>query len=243
MRAKQAFLSMLVLSFIVSFAAVSSAQLGEQAGQPNLNVSLGSTVTFNYSVLNSGSSPINFTVILPVLNTIPHNTTPTVTVTPMGGVLQPHSQQVVSIKVYMPSGDKVGLTWQGVLQVVEGSYSTSSSGGASAVITAGVAKILTIHSTVPKGLPIVFFIAIAILIVAISGGSAYYFFVFRNRKAAAAKVAAAAEARHARAKRAVIAMKRKRAVAKKGARKPARKKAAGRRAGARTHSPRRRRRR
>ena len=216
MRAKQAFLFLLAFSLIVSFAAVSSAQLGEQAGQPNLNVSLGSTVTFNYSVLNSGSSPINFTVILPTLNTIPHNTTPTVTVIPMSGVLQPHAQQAVSIKVYMPSGDKVGLTWQGVLQVVEGSYATSSSGGASALITAGVAKILTIHSTAPKSSPILFFIAIAILIIAIAAGSGYYFFVFRNRKAAAA-----AEAQHAMAKRAVIAMKRQRASAKKGTRKKA----------------------
>ncbi len=211
---------LLAFSFLFSFFALSFAQLGEQAGQPTLNVSLGGSATFNYTILNAGDSPISYVVIPPTLNTIPHNVTPTVKITPMNGTLAPHSQQVISIKVYMPSSDKIGLTWQGIVQVVEVAPSaTISGGGASATVTAGVAKILTIHSVAPVGWPLWLVIGIAVMIVAIAGGSGYYFFVYRKKAAEKA----ALEERRAKAKRAVVAMKKPKAVARKAARKPAKK--------------------
>ncbi len=182
MGARRVLLPLLFILF--SLAAVSSAQLGEQAGQPTLNVSVGGSAVFNYSVMNSGSSTINFTVILPVLNTIPHNATPTVTITPMSGSLPPGGSKTISIRVSVPSGDKVGLKWQGVVQVVEVVPSVSSSGGLGATINAGIAKILTIYSTAPKTSPILYYI-IAIVVVAVIAVAAYYLLVIRRARAEA----------------------------------------------------------
>jgi len=67
----------------------------------------------NYSILNGGSSPINFTVILPILNTIPNNQTPIVKVYPMNGTLAPHSQQTIHVTVFMPAKNKPGDTPKG----------------------------------------------------------------------------------------------------------------------------------
>jgi len=168
--------------FLSIFSFASYAQLGEQAGQPFFNVSLGSSEMFNYSIINSGSAPIGFQVILPALNTIPHNTTPTVVVTPMNGTLQPNSQQTISITVYMPSSNKPGLKWQGILQVVETSTQQSSSSGMGATLRAGVAKIVTIESAPPKPLPLVYYVVSAIVVIVIIVIVAYLFIARRKAK-------------------------------------------------------------
>ncbi len=148
-------------------------QLGEQAGQPTLNVSLGSSTTFNYTILNSGSTPINYSVILPTLNTIPNNATPAVTVSPMNGTLLPHSQQEMTIDVSMPSGDKTGLKWLGIVQVVEINANKNSSAGIGATINAGIAKILTIYSVAAKPLPFIVIAAIVVVIILVVVAVAY----------------------------------------------------------------------
>jgi len=104
------FLFLFLLSFILSTAY---AQLGQQAGPLIFNVTLGGSQTLNYSILNGGSSPINFTVILPILNTIPNNQTPIVKVYPMNGTLAPHSQQTIHVTVFMPAKNKPGDTPKG----------------------------------------------------------------------------------------------------------------------------------
>ena len=183
MRAKYALLSFLIL---FSFFVLSYSQLGEQAGQPTLNVNLGGSSTFNYTIFNSGSTQLNFTVILPTLNTIPHNATPTVTVTPMNGTLAAGSQQLISIKVSMPYSDKVGLKWMGIVQVVEAAPAASTSGGFGATITAGVAKILTIYSIAPKAMPLIYYV-IPIVVVAAALVAVYFVMASRKTKAAARK--------------------------------------------------------
>lgn len=181
MNVKSALLPLLFLLGLTFVFAMPYAQFGEQAGQPTLNVSLGGSATFNYSVLNFGSTPRNFTVVSPTLNTIPHNATPTVTVTPMSGFINPGAQQEISIKVSMPSSDKIGLKWQGIVQVVEVAPSSGSSGGMGATITAGVAKILTIYSIAPKASPLIYYIiSIAIVIIVIA---VVAYFVAIKRKA------------------------------------------------------------
>lgn len=228
---RQIYLSLLLFSVLVSLAALPAAQLGEQAGQPSLNVPLGGTATFNYSILNAGASPINFTVILPTLNTIPHNTTPTVVVTPMNGSLAPYSKQTVTIKVSMPGNDRTNLTWQGVLQVVEQAPQTVSSSGASATINAGVAKILTIHSVAPSGLPLVYFLMLFGAVVVVVAVASYFLFV---RKKKVAKTAAAKRAAEARAMKVAV---RRRPGRPRGARKaPARRRPGRPSAGARKHT-------
>jgi len=168
--------------FLISLSIFSYAQLGEQAGQPFFNVSVGSSQTINYSIFNSGSTPIGFEIILPNLNTIPNNATPTVSVTPMNDTLAPNSQQKISITVYMPAGDKPYLKWQGILQVVETSTQQSSSSGMGATLRAGVAKIVTIESAPPKPLPLVYYVVSAIAVIVIIVIVAYLFIARRKAK-------------------------------------------------------------
>jgi hypothetical protein len=183
-------LSLLLISII---GTLSYAQLGEEAGQPSLNISIGSSNTFNYSILNSGSAPIPYTIVLPTLNTIPHNATPIVTVTPMNGTLAPNSQQIISIKVSVPSSDKPHLKWQGVLSVVEIAPVANVTSGAGAVIRAGVAKILTIYSAPPKSLPLIYYIIAIVVVVVVVVSAIYTILLKRRHKAHAAMVAKAAK--------------------------------------------------
>ncbi|MCL5007982.1 MAG: hypothetical protein M1562_01900 [Candidatus Marsarchaeota archaeon] len=169
----------LILS--LSVVALSHAQLGEQAGQPTMYVNVSSSSTFSYYILNGGSSPISFKVIPPSLNSIPHNTTPTVVITPMSGTIMPSSDQKVSINVSMPSGDKPGLKWEGIVQVVEATPTNVTTSGEGAVITAGVAKLLTIYSTVPKPTPFYYIIIIVIVIVILVAAASVILFKRRKR--------------------------------------------------------------
>lgn len=215
---KHAALALVVLLFALS--TVSYAQLGEQAGEPFFNISVGSSSTFNYSILNSGSTPINYTVILPKLNTIPHNATPTVTVTPMNGTLGPSSQQVISIRVSIPSSDKPHLKWQGILSVVETSAATNITSGAGAVIRAGVAKIVTVESEPSKGLPLIYYMVAILAVIIVVVVAVYAKFSVRRSRAA--------QARHA-AKAAEVKAKIKGTahVAKKSTRRKTRRKTSG----------------
>ncbi|MGC8652082.1 MAG: hypothetical protein ACP5UH_02420 [Candidatus Micrarchaeia archaeon] len=222
----------LLLPFLLLFSLsfVPYAQLGEQAGQPFFNVSIGSSETFNYTILNSGPTPIGYQVILPALNTIPHNATPTVVVTPMNGTLAPNSQQKISVTVFMPGSDKPYLKWQGVLQVVEVASVVNASSGMGATLRAGVAKIVTIESAPPKPLPLIDYAISAIVVIAIVVIIAYIAVSRRNTKLAAKATARRAAARRvkARIKKKVPAKARKRAAKprRKGAR-PARRRSAG----------------
>ena len=218
------YLLLAIFSLFLLSGTVAYAQLGEQAGQPFFNISVGSSGTFNYSILNSGSTPIGYKVGLPTLNTIPHNATPTVTVTPMNGTLAPNSQQVISIKVSIPASDKPYLKWQGVLSVVETAPSANITSGAGAVIRAGVAKIVTIESAPPKGIPLVYYL-IAVLVVIIAAAAAAYAMLSRKKsRASAAKQKAKAAEIKARLKGRTPARARK-AARKKPARKATKKRA------------------
>lgn len=220
---KHAALALVVLLFALS--TVAYAQLGEQAGEPFFNISVGSSSTFNYSILNSGSTPINYTVILPKLNTIPYNATPTVAVTPMNGTLGPDSQQVISIRVSIPSSDKPHLKWQGILSVVETSAATNITSGAGAVIREGVAKIVTIESAPPKaGIPLVYYLIAVLIAIVVVAVAAYAKLSRKKSHAAAAKKKANAAEVKARLKGRAPSRARK-ASKKKPARKAAKKKA------------------
>ena len=224
------YVSLLIL-LSLSFTALSYAQLGEQAGQPTMNVSVGSSATFNYSILNGGSTPINFTVILPTLNTIPHNATPTVTVTPMNGTLAPHSNMAVSIKVDVPGSDKPGLEWQGIVQVVEAAPTKITSSGEGAVITAGVAKILTIYSAAPKPIPLIYYI-VAIVVVVIVIVAVISAVILRRSSKARTRMVARASRTAASVKSARKRAARKPVATRKPARKTAARKGTARKKGA-----------
>jgi len=179
------------LFFLLLLTSTASAQLGEQAGPLVFNITLGESETLNYTILNAGSSPINFTVELPILNTIPNNETPIIKVYPMNGTLAPHSQQVMHVTVFMPVKDKPGLTWSGGyakgtagIAVVEGSPSIASS-GMGAVVYAGIVKGLIISSAKPP-INILLIAGIILLVAVIAAGSAVYYY-YRRRAAAKAK--------------------------------------------------------
>ncbi|MEM3841492.1 MAG: hypothetical protein QXN59_02270 [Candidatus Micrarchaeaceae archaeon] len=136
----------------------------------------GSTSSANVILINSGGTPINFRVISPVLRPIVNETTPTVVSVPMNGTIAPHSQMNVSIRVSVAAKDKPGLTWTGVWQAVEVTNNTAS-GPTSALLTAGVAKIITIDSAKPLPFPVIYIVIIA-LVVVIAVGLAAYFLLF-----------------------------------------------------------------
>ena len=93
----------LIFSFL--FINIGYAQFGEVAGQLNFNASIGGTASLPFTLINGGSQPLNFKIVLPTLNTIPNSTTPTssyntnvlVTDTDNGG------QLTLNVTVYMPS--------------------------------------------------------------------------------------------------------------------------------------------
>ncbi|MGC8538065.1 MAG: hypothetical protein ACP5MZ_03755 [Candidatus Micrarchaeia archaeon] len=223
---------------LFSLVSLSYAQLGEQAGQPTMNISVGSSGTFNYSIINSGATPIPFKVIPPVLNTIPHNATPIVVVTPSNGTLAPGSTQIISIKVSIPSSDKANLKWQGIVQVVEAAPTKIQSSGEGALITAGVAKILTIYSTPPKPIPLIYYI-IAIVVVAIAVGVGASVVIIKRSRKVHAKMASRASGAAIAVKRArSTSSKRKPSAASKRARKPAAKKGkAGKKSASKSKRP------
>ena len=168
------------LFLFVFFTATASAQLGEVAGQPTIVVPAGSTSSANVILVNAGSTPINFRVVLPSLKPIVNETTPVVTSVPMNGTIAPHSQLNVTIKVSIASKDKPGLSWVGVWQAVEVTNNTAS-GPTSAILTAGVAKIVTIDSAKPLPFPLLY-VAIIVLVIIIVIGIAAYFLIGNKRR-------------------------------------------------------------
>jgi len=170
------------LFLLLVFTAVSAkAELGEVAGQPNFNVSLGQSETLNVTLLNSGDEPIGFSVVMPVLSTVPDATTPTVTAYPMNGIIQPRSPYRVAITVHMPTAkNKPGLSWTGVMQFLQVS-NVSNPGGA--VLQVGVAKIVTITAmAAAKPEPSEMYLLFAALAVVCAGAVAYYVVKLRAKK-------------------------------------------------------------
>jgi hypothetical protein len=137
-----------LFSFLLIFSSISVAQLGEVAGQPSFNVSIGNSNTLVITVINQASYPLPIKVILPPLVSKDANAiTPTVTAFPLVGNIPAQGEMKINVTVYMPGGtNKPGYTWQGVLQVITvPTPAASGSGGATgASILEGVAKIVTV---------------------------------------------------------------------------------------------------
>jgi len=174
-------LPFLFLFLLLSISSITYAQLGEEAGPLIFNITPGGSQTLNYSILNAGSSPINFTVLLPMLSRIPNNETPIIKVYPMNGTLAPRSQQVMHITVFMPAKDKPGLTWSGGyspetsgIMVVENAPSVTNGEGIGAVVYAAVIKGLIITSATPS-INILLIVIILLLIAIIICIIVYYY--------------------------------------------------------------------
>ena len=180
--------SIVYLFLLFSFIGIMYAQLGEEAGPLVFNVTLGGKETLNYSILNNGDSPINFSVILPKLNSIPNNETPIVNVSPMYGVIGPHSQITMHVTVFMPSSDKPGLEWNGGFSsgtsgiiVVEGSPSITNS-GMGAVVYAAVIKGLYIRSSEPKTNIVLIIVMLGIASFAAALLAMYFYYKSASKK-------------------------------------------------------------
>ncbi len=159
-----------ILSFLV--LGIASAQLGEVAGPVSFNVNISSSQTIQLNVINSGSSPISYKVILPQLVAQQVNSTaPNITSsTPLVGTIMPYTQFPINLTVYMPSGNnKPGYSWSGVVQVIETTNQTQAGG---AVVQSGVAKIISISAAQPKPLNPLIYVG-GIIIIAIIAAFAY----------------------------------------------------------------------
>ncbi len=173
---------LILASFLIVLVigGVAGAQLGEVAGSMNFNVPVGSSQSLPFTIVNGGSAPISYYVITTVTTTIPNETAPNVTASPLNGTLGAHVQLPINITVRVPSSDKKNMTWNLVVQAVEGSSVTAPGGGA--VIHLGVVKFATIESAPSLFNPLPYII-IAIIIVVVAAALAYY--AFMKRKAPA----------------------------------------------------------
>ncbi len=206
----------LFASFLFLSVSLAEAQLGEVAGQPFFNVSIGSSKSLTVTIINEGSSPLPFKIILPTLNTIANTTQPVVTASPMGGAIPAQGSMKINVTVQMPSDKRnMGHTWTGILQIVEVNNATSS-GGMGAVIVAGVAKIVTIYASKPVFNPLPYIIAGIVAVVVVVGGGSYYLHAKRKAAKAARLKAAKRIAKKVKGKR---AKPRRKAAKKATARK------------------------
>ncbi len=140
--------SILVLALLPGLSF--SQNLGQSAGSLVFNVSLGGNQTLSYSIFDGGSSQITFSVSPPQYNPIANNINPTVTVTPLNGVLQPGQQINLQVTVFMPASNHVGVKWDGIMQVLAAT-NTSNPGGA--VVQGGLGKEVIIYSQAPPPIP------------------------------------------------------------------------------------------
>ncbi|MEM3661942.1 MAG: hypothetical protein QXG73_03885 [Candidatus Micrarchaeaceae archaeon] len=236
---KQLYFILFSSFLLLLIPSIAYAQLGEVAGQPFFNVSIGSSESITITIINSGSTPIPFRVVLPTLNTIVNTTQPIVTASPSSGAIPAGSSMSINVTVQMPSDKRnIGHTWTGVLQINEVSNATTGP-GMGAVITAGVAKIITIYASPPKFNPFIYVIAsiiIAAIVVVL-----VYLLVVRKRAPARAKARAVRKAPLKRVTVKAKAVRRKAAGRRPAARR--RKAARGAKPRARSTVARRRRRR
>jgi hypothetical protein len=212
-----------LFSFLLFFSMVSSAQLGEVAGQPHFNVSLGGSNSINITVINEATYPLPITVLLPTLtSTDPNAITPGIMAYPMHAVIPAGKELQINITVHMPEGtNKPGYSWSGILQVLTVPNSSSGGGGGASIIE-GVAKIVSISATkhvasiwdyiVPIGVVVIIVAAVAGILVARSKG------MLGGARKASSKAKAAAARRQ----------KGKKAGSKRGATRPKRRKRAAR---------------
>ncbi len=137
-------LAVLLLFTIV--VGTTSAQLGERAGVLGFDVPVNGSQTLQWYLFNSGNASIGFYTYTPTLKQYDNQTTPTVVLSPSNGVIPASSEQIINVTVFMPKGNQPNYgSWSGILQVIETSGNSSQQGG-SAVIQAGLAKIMDVNA-------------------------------------------------------------------------------------------------
>jgi hypothetical protein len=191
MRIQSLRLLLTLLAVSLSFASlVTYAQFGEIAGQLHTNVSVGSSNSVTFTLVNDGSTPIRFEILTPpqFQSATPNTVVPVVTASPMNGTIAPSSEFSINITVYVPAAknNTPGTRWTGIIQavVVSNSSGLISSG---ANIQEGVAKIITITAQSPKPSILPYVVAAAIAVAVVAGGA--YLYMKRHRKAPAARTA------------------------------------------------------
>lgn len=186
MPSKHVYLLGLVLSLIL-IVGVASSQFGMMAGQPHLNVYIGGSNTTNITLMNTGSMPISFNVILPVFPNLKNESVPNVTMSVTSGTIPPHQNMKIYITASLPkNGVKANDTWEGVIQFVQVANTTNPGG---AVVASGLAKILTVTAIpAPFSFPWDSVIGVIVL-VAIVGTITKLYLTKGRRKASARKSA------------------------------------------------------
>jgi hypothetical protein len=138
---------LLVLTACLCLAAmpsiISAQSLGESGGSLAFNVSAGSSQSMNYTIFDSESVPINFTIIPPSFNPVANATAPTVIISELNGTLLPQEQKGIEVTVEMPSSDNKAFKWDGLIQVIAQSR-PSSQGGSN--VEEGLGKEIIIYS-------------------------------------------------------------------------------------------------
>lgn len=161
---------MLFAALAASLAIVANAQIGEVAGTPHFNVSLGGTETLNYTVLSAANYPIGFNVSQIHVNHLPGETDPVVTVSPTNGIIQPHTPVQLNVTVYMPTTNNTsGDVWHGYVSVVAVPVNNTGGSQGGASIQAGTLKQLYIAAAPAKTNWLLIGAAVIVVVVVVVG--------------------------------------------------------------------------
>ncbi len=162
---------------VAAISVFSYAQIGEVAGPVNFNVSVGSYQSLPVTIVDGGNAPIAFNVTYVLTTKIKNVTAPIVTINPMNGTINPHSEVVLNVTTYVPGNDKPGTFWNGQISVVSNSVAQIT--GSGAIIRAGTLKIFTITAAQPKSN--ILFVILIVIIAAILIVAFYYFYKKRTK--------------------------------------------------------------
>ncbi|MGI0100573.1 MAG: hypothetical protein ACREBH_02540 [Candidatus Micrarchaeaceae archaeon] len=129
---------------LLAFVAMPKAQgFGEYSGFLIYNVSINSSHSEYWTLINNYNYSVNFTVIQPNLTIASSNVTPVLTFSALNGTIGPGQNFEINVTVFMPKGVAVNTTWHGYATAF--ASPTGNQSGA-AKIQIGTAKYIQITS-------------------------------------------------------------------------------------------------
>ena len=132
-----------VLMVVVLMVAIAKADgFGEYSGFLIYNISINSTHTEAWTLINSYNYSLKFSITPPNLTINSSNVTPTLTFSTLNGTIAPDSNYQVNVTVFIPPGATTNTFWQGYATAF--AVSASNQSNASAKIQIGTAKLIQI---------------------------------------------------------------------------------------------------
>lgn len=130
----------MVLVLVVTVAEANG--FGEYSGYLVYNISINTSHTEAWTLINSYNYSLTFRIVPPNLTIGSSNVTPTLNFSVLNGTISADSNFQVNVTVYIPPNATVGTFWQGYATAFAASASNQSN--ASAKVQIGTAKLIQI---------------------------------------------------------------------------------------------------